>query len=61
MENTLAMLKQEENDNYCRRCHRKLKDEKSKQLGFGKICYLKYIKSTQHNNYLFDIDNIKGE
>ena len=37
----------------CRRCHRKLKDEESKKLGFGKICYQKYKK--RNHNYLFDI------
>ena len=38
----------------CRRCHRKLKDETSKKLGFGKVCYKKYIN--QSKVYLFDID-----
>lgn len=42
----------------CKRCHRKLKDEKSKQLGFGKTCYNKYIKSTQI--HLFEISKMKG-
>lgn len=38
----------------CRRCHRKLKDEKSKKLGFGKICYQKYLK--RKKSYLFDME-----
>ena len=37
----------------CKRCHRKLKDEISKKLGYGKICYQKIKK---HNNYLFKIE-----
>lgn len=39
----------------CKRCHRKLKDENSKHIGFGKVCYEKWKKLEQ--NYLFDIDN----
>ena len=38
----------------CRRCHRKLTDAESKKLGFGKICYQKYL--ARKRNYLFDID-----
>ena len=37
---------------YCKRCHRELKDEKSKELGYGKICYNK-IKLL-NKNYLFE-------
>lgn len=42
----------------CRRCHRKLTDEQSKKLGFGKICYKKYLSETK--NYLFDIEVNNG-
>ena len=38
---------------FCKRCHRKLRDEKYKKLGFGKICYEKYIKKS--SLYLFDM------
>ena len=38
----------------CRRCHRKLVDEKSKQLGFGKVCYQKYLK--RKKVYLFEME-----
>ena len=38
----------------CRRCHRKLVDEKSKNLGFGSVCYKKYL--ARKRNFLFDID-----
>ena len=38
----------------CKRCHRKLKDEKSKELGFGKVCYKKYLK--RKKSYLFDME-----
>ncbi len=39
---------------YCKRCHRELKDEKSKQLGYGKICYKKI--NLQNKNYLFEME-----
>lgn len=42
------------NFNICKRCHRKLKDEQSKKLGFGPICYQKYIQKSK--NYLFDME-----
>jgi len=44
---------------YCKRCHRELKDDKSRQLGFGKICYNKYIK--KEKNYLFTMGVNKNE
>ncbi|HLR69447.1 MAG TPA: DUF6011 domain-containing protein [Virgibacillus sp.] len=28
----------------CRRCGRKLKTEKSIELGFGRVCYQKYLE-----------------
>lgn len=28
----------------CQRCGKRLKNTKSKQLGFGPSCYLKYLK-----------------
>ncbi len=28
----------------CRRCGRKLKTEKSIKLGFGRVCYQKYLE-----------------
>lgn len=37
----------------CKRCHRKLKDDKSKELGFGPICYKKYLNIKK--TYLFDM------
>lgn len=39
----------------CRRCHRKLKDENSKKLGFGKVCYQKYLKRKRY--YLFEMED----
>lgn len=44
---------------YCRRCHRKLKDEESKRLGYGKICYSKINK--RRCLYLFDIEVLNNE
>lgn len=38
----------------CKRCHRKLKDEASKQLGFGKTCYKKYCR--RKPTYLFEVN-----
>lgn len=42
-----------END-ICKRCHRKLKDDTSKKLGFGPICYKKYLQ--RKKTYLFDME-----
>ena len=47
-------IMEKENCKYCNRCHRKLKDEKSKELGFGKICYEKYLK--KQKTYLFEME-----
>lgn len=44
---------------YCRRCHRKLKDENSRKLGFGKVCYKKY--NDKRKTYLFDIEVVNSE
>lgn len=45
---------------FCKRCHRKLKDDESKKIGFGKICYKKQLKLKDNKNYLFDTKNIKN-
>lgn len=37
---------------FCLRCHRKLKTETAKQLGYGKICYEK-SKTEKHRKTLF--------
>lgn len=39
----------------CRRCNRKLKDEESKQRGFGKLCYKKHLAALQNRRRLFTI------
>ena len=36
----------------CNRCHRPLKTEQSKKLGFGATCYKKYLQKKKV--YLFD-------
>ena len=41
---------------YCKRCHRKLKDEKSRKLGYGKVCYNKINQNNK--NYLFNLEDI---
>ena len=43
----------------CRRCHRKLKDEKSIELGFGKTCYQKYLN--RKKSFLFEMEIPKKE
>lgn len=42
---------------FCKRCHRKLKDEKSKEIGFGKICYEKYIKKSAMFLFEMEVNN----
>ena len=37
----------------CRRCHRKLKDNKSRKIGLGPVCYKKYIE--KQKTYLFEM------
>ena len=39
---------------YCNRCHRKLIDAKSRELGYGKICYKKH--TNKQSIYLFDVE-----
>lgn len=56
MENIIQNPRSNESVKYCKRCHRKLKDSKSAELGFGKICYKKYIEK-QQKNYLFNMEN----
>lgn len=53
----IQMEKNEENK-YCKRCHRELKNIESKELGFGKTCYHKYIN--RKRTYLFEIEKNKG-
>ncbi len=46
MENMNFMLETKNQAiNYCKRCHRKLKDDKAIQLGYGPICYSKIKKN----------------
>lgn len=50
-------MEEKEENKYCKRCHRQLKDEQSKQLGFGPVCYQKQIKKKV--NYLFNMEDNK--
>ena len=43
----------------CKRCHRKLKDKKSIELGFGNVCYKKYM--ARQRLYLFEMEEKKDE
>ena len=47
------MVEKEANFKYCKRCHRPLKDEKSRECGYGRIC----LQKIQINkiNYLFEM------
>lgn len=38
----------------CKKCHRELKDIQSKKLGFGPVCYKKYMN--RKKVYLFDME-----
>lgn len=40
---------------FCKRCHRRLKGEKSKMLGYGPSCYEKAKKQLK-KNYLFKLE-----
>ena len=41
-------------NNICKRCHRKLVEDNSKKVGFGPICYHKYLE--RKKTYLFDME-----
>lgn len=51
----------EEEVKRCKRCNRKLKDEESKQRGFGETCYKKYLDSLSHINRLFYLQGGENE
>lgn len=55
----VIMEAEDKSSRLCKRCHRELKDEKSKNLGYGPICYKKYLKV--HKTYLFDMPTDKYE
>lgn len=44
---------------FCRRCGRELKSTKAKQLGFGVMCFKKYMKELTYSNRkrLFVVEN----
>lgn len=52
-------MEEKEEVKYCRRCHRKLKDDKSRQLGFGPVCYEKQL--INQKNYLFTMEVNRNE
>lgn len=45
---------------YCLRCHRRLKNEQAKKIGYGKVCYEK-AKNVQVKNTLFEVKPIVKE
>lgn len=53
MEN-LNIISEVNINRYCKRCHRKLKDEKSILLGYGSCCYKKIQKN---KIYLFEMED----
>lgn len=46
-----------EDKKYCKRCHRELKSEKSRKLGYGDVCYKKSINCK--SLYLFELEDTK--
>lgn len=52
-----VLQEQESKRVFCRRCGRELKTADTKELGFGKTCYKKYMAETKYGNRkrLFDI------
>ena len=42
---------------FCLRCHRRLKNEEAKKIGYGKVCYEK-AKNVELKNTLFKITPI---
>ena len=46
-------LKNDKEYEYCLRCGRKLKSEKTRKLGYGDICFKKM--KTQHKHRLFTL------
>lgn len=40
---------------FCLRCHRKLKNEEAKKIGYGKICYEKSKASSKGTYKLFPL------
>jgi len=46
-----------EDINICKRCGRKLKNEKSRQLGYGLSCYKKFIMET-YRRRLFNVRKV---
>jgi len=41
----------------CLRCHRKLKTEEARKIGYGKVCLEKV--QTNHTKQLFSLHNMK--
>lgn len=50
----VIMVENIEEFDLCKRCHRKLRDDQSKKLGFGPVCYKKYLQ--KHKTYLFEME-----
>lgn len=44
---------------FCYRCKRRLKNQESIEIGFGKICLEKYLKETKRTYKLIEIGNKK--
>lgn len=38
----------------CKRCGRKLKTAKSIELGFGRVCYKKYLKEQERIGFMIN-------
>lgn len=42
---------------FCLRCHRKLKNEEAKKLGYGKICYQKANSESDKKRLFMPVEN----
>ena len=45
---------------YCKRCGRRLKDDISKERGYGKVCFIKMQQRTSHRLIELKKENNNG-
>ena len=58
-EKMVEIMEKDISKKFCKRCHRELKDNQSKQIGYGPVCYKKYLD--RKKIYLFDLPIISDE
>jgi len=61
----LAVIQEQQESKrvFCRRCGRELKSTKAKELGFGAMCYKKYIQELTYSNRkrLFPVEHTEDK